>query len=104
MVKKSELGDTKFYFILALVLFGLAVWHFMDGWIPQARWLERYPEFPEAWHDFGLYKFYAYNRYTAVMLAVGAAVCAGISAYNHRSAKKQDNLLSDLAQTRRRQK
>ncbi len=104
MVKKTELGDAKFYCILAVVLFVLAVWHFMDGWIPQARWLERYPEFPEAWHDFGLYEFYAYNRYTAVLLAVGALVSAIVSAYSHWSAKKEDDLLNDLAQIRRQRK
>ena len=104
MAKKSELGDTKFYFILAVALFVLAAWHFVDGWIPPARWLDRYPDFPEAWHDFGLYEFYAYNRYTAVMLGVGAVVCAAISAYSHWSAKREDDLLSDLAQIRRQRK
>lgn len=35
----------------------------------------KYPNFPEEWHDFSLQEFYAYNRWTGVMLAIASIVC-----------------------------
>lgn len=43
----------------------------------------KYPDFPESWHDFRLHEFYAYNRYTGVLMAIAAIVCA----YIHRVVK-----------------
>ncbi len=35
----------------------------------------KYPNFPEEWHDFSLQEFYAYNRWTGVMLGIASIVC-----------------------------
>lgn len=40
----------------------------------------QYPNFPEEWHDFSPQEFYAYNRWTGVLLGIAAIVCA----YIHR--------------------
>ncbi len=40
----------------------------------------KYPNFPEEWHDFSPQEFYAYNRWTGVLLGIAAIVCA----YIHR--------------------
>ncbi len=83
MAKRYEPEGTKSYLIAAVVLAVLAAWHIFDGWVPQERWLEKYPEFPETWYDLRLYEFYAYNRWTGIIMAVAAAVCA----YIHRIVK-----------------
>ena len=43
----------------------------------------KYPYFPDHWYDFRLHEFYAYNRYTGVLMAIASAVCA----YIHRVVK-----------------
>jgi hypothetical protein len=83
MAKRYDVEGTKTYLWAAVILAVLAVWHGIDGWVPQERWLAKYPEMPELWYDMGLYEFYAYNRWTTVFLAVGAVVCA----YIHRIVK-----------------
>jgi len=104
MARTYEPDSTRFYLILAVVLAFLSVWHIYDGWVPQTRWLERYPDFPETWYDLGLYEFYAYNRWTGILLGVGALVCALISARSHWGAGKNDALLSELTQLRRQRR
>ncbi len=83
MAKRYEVEGTKSYLIAAWVLAGLSLWHIVDGWVPQQRWLEKYPVFPETWYDMRLYEFYAYNRWTGVIMAIAAIVCA----YIHRVVK-----------------
>lgn len=83
MAKRYHVEGTKSYLIAAIILALLSVWHIYDGWVPQERWLEKYPDFPEAWNDFRLYEFYAYNRWTGVILGIASIVCA----YIHRVVK-----------------
>lgn len=83
MPRRYEVEGTKAYLIAAAVCAALSLWHIIDGWVPQGRWLEKYPEFPSTWYDFRLYEFYAYNRWTGVILAIAAAV----SAYIHKVVK-----------------
>lgn len=40
----------------------------------------KYPNFPTKWYDMGLHEFYAYNRWTGVLMGIAALVCA----YIHR--------------------
>ena len=35
----------------------------------------KYPDFPEEWNDFSLQEFYAYNRWTGVLLGIASIVC-----------------------------
>ena len=83
MAKRYHVEGTKEYLWASVILGVLSVWHIIDGWFPRQSWREKYPEMPETWYDMGLYEFYAYNRWTAVFLAVGALVCA----YIHRVVK-----------------
>lgn len=92
----------KFYGILAVILLGLAIWHGIDGWVAQERWLERYPDFPAAWHDMGLREFYAYNRWTAVILGLGALFCAVVSLHSRVALTRgEGDVLDQLAAARR---
>lgn len=94
----------KFYGILAVILLGMAIWHGIDGWVPQERWLERYPEVPDSWRDMGLYEFYAYNRWTALLCGIGAIVCFAISWHGRVTLKRESDILDELAAARRRKK
>ncbi len=104
MDKKSDPEGIKFYSILALVLGAFGIWHIIDGWVPQARWLERYPEFPATWYDMGIYEFYAYNRWTGLLLSIGAIVCAALAAHGYWTVKRRDTFLDEVRQSRRRSK
>ena len=94
----------RFYGILTVVCAIVSVWHGYDGWVAQERWLERYPEFPAAWYDFGLYEFYAYNRWTAVIFGIITVVCAVVSVHSYWTLKKQDDLLDTVTEMRRARK
>jgi hypothetical protein len=83
MARQYDVEGTKSYLTAAIILALLAAWHIFDGWVPQERWLEKYPNFPETWYDFRLHEFYAYNRWTGVIFAIAAAVCA----YIHKVVK-----------------
>lgn len=83
MARHYHVEGTKSFFYAAIICAGLAAWHIFDGWVPQERWLERYPEFPTSWYDLGLYEFYSYNRWTGIIFAVAAIICA----YVHRVVK-----------------
>jgi len=83
MPRTYDVEGTKSYFWAAIILAVLSAWHLVDGWVPQERWLAKYPEFPEHWLDFRLYDFYAYNRWTAMILGISSVVCA----YIHRLVK-----------------
>ncbi len=94
----------KFYGLLGLFLLGLAVWHGIDGWIPQERWLERYPEFPRAWYDLGLYKYYAYNRWTALVLGFSGTLCGLVSWHSRRTLERERDVLEQAVVARRTRK
>ena len=83
MPRNYDVEGTKAYLVAAVVCALLAAWHIFDGWVPQERWLVKYPEFPATWYDFSLHEFYAYNRWTGVIFAVVAAICA----YIHKVVK-----------------
>jgi hypothetical protein len=83
MARRYEVQGTKAYLYAALVCAFFAVWHMVDGWVPQERWLAKYPDFPATWYDLGLYEFYAYNRWTGILFAIAAGVCA----YIHKVVK-----------------
>lgn len=83
MARQYHVEGTKSYLVAAIILGLLAVWHIYDGWVPQERWLEKYPDFPEHWLDFRLHEFYAYNRWTGMIFSIAAIVCA----YIHRVVK-----------------
>ncbi len=34
-----------------------------------------YPNFPEKWYDLGLHEFYAYNRWTGILMGIASLVC-----------------------------
>jgi hypothetical protein len=78
MARTYEVEGTKSYLTAAIVLALLAIWHIVDGWVPQERWLEKYPEFPKTWYDLSLYEFYAYNRWTGILMSIASVVCAVI--------------------------
>lgn len=101
MTRSYRPDAPKFYGLLAVILLSVAVWHGVDGWVPQERWLARYPEFPEAWYDLGPYEFYAYNRWTGLILGIAALICGAISLHSHRLLKRQGALLDEVASARR---
>jgi len=83
MPRQYEVEGTKTYLVVAVLAALISVWHMFDGWVPQQRWLDKYPEFPTSWYDLSLREFYAYNRWTAIISAIVAAVCA----YIHKVVK-----------------
>ncbi len=83
MARKFHVEGTKTFLIWAIILAVLAIWHIWDGWFPRASWVERYPDVPETWYDFGLREFYTYNRVTGVLLSIAAVVLA----YIHKVVK-----------------
>jgi hypothetical protein len=105
MARRRRPDDARFYFLVALVFFAASIWHAVDGWVQQERWLTKYPVFPETWYDFGLYEFYAYNRYTCVLLALAGIVCVVLSAESRwREKHKKPELLDELTQIRRQRR
>ncbi len=83
MPRRYEVEGTKAYLIAAVLCALFSAWHIFDGWVPQERWLVKYPEFPSSWYDLSLHEFYAYNRWTGIILGIAAAVCA----YIHKVVK-----------------
>ncbi len=83
MPRRYEVEGTKAYLIAAVLCALFSVWHIVDGWVPQERWLAKYPEFPATWYDLRLHEFYAYNRWTGIIMGIAAAVCA----YIHKVVK-----------------
>ncbi len=104
MDKLKDLDAFKFYMIVAVILAVVSVWHIYDGWVPQERWLERYPDFPEAWNDFGLYAFYSYNRWTGIILGIASMVCVGVSLHARFRHRQKRSMLDDLTAIRRQQR
>lgn len=68
MARKYHVQGTRSYLIASIVLVLLAAWFIKDGWFPSEHWLTKYPDPAD--------NFYAFNKSTGVLMAIGAFVCA----------------------------